>query len=118
MICIYQGIKAEQENSLDIKWQDDIPKNPLSIMDNAKEKEENSLGIKWQNYILEFPVVSIKDNVREEKENYLVIKCQNYILKDPLRTKAIVNEGRRRTSWKSTGRIPCTRMHSVSKVNI
>ena len=83
----YSDSEMEKEkNSLDIKWQDDILKDPLSIKDNVKEEEENSLDIKWQDDNLEDPL-SIKDNVKEEERNSLDIKWQDDILKDPLSIK-------------------------------
>ena len=77
---------VEEENSLDIKWQDDILEDPLSIKGNVKEEDRTSLDIKWHNDILEDPL-SIKDNVKEEEKNSLIIKCQDDIPKDPLSIK-------------------------------
>ena len=51
--------KEKERNSLDIKWQDEIVKDPLSIKDNVKKEEEDSVDIKLQDD-------SIKDNVKEE----------------------------------------------------
>ena len=52
--------KEKERTTLDIKWQDDILKDPLSIKDNVKEEERSSLDIKWQDDILKDPL-SIKD---------------------------------------------------------
>ena len=83
---IKNNVKEEEENSLDIKWQDDSLKDPLRIKDNVKEEEENSLDIKRQDDILKDPL-RIKYDVKEEGENPLDIKWQDDILNDPLRIK-------------------------------
>ena len=88
---------VEEENSLIIKWHDDILRDPLSFKDSVKEEEENSLDIKWQDDILDDPL-SIKDNVKEEEENSLDIKWQDDILKDPL---SIEDEGKYITQLKA-----------------
>ena len=54
----------EEENTLIIKCQDNILKDPLSIKNNIKEEERNSLDIKWQDDIQD--PLTIKDNVKEE----------------------------------------------------
>ena len=110
--------KEEERNSLDIKWQDDILEDPLSIKDNVKEEERNSLDIRWQDEIVKDNVnkvernslviklqdniledpISVKDNVKEEEENSLDIKWQDDILKDPL---SIKDEGKYITEGKT-----------------
>ena len=71
-ISIEDNFKEEEENSLDITWQDDILKDPLSIKDNVKEEERTSLDIKWHDGILKDPL-SIEDEgeyIIEGKPHY------------------------------------------------
>ena len=80
--CVHMDGTADsfKMKSLDIKWQDDILKEPRNIKDNVKE--EKSLNIEWQDDILKDPL-NIKD------ESSLDIKWQDEILKDPFSIKDI-----------------------------